>query len=324
MLILRVVDPHVKPSNIDESDALLTFIMNKAVELKVDRIELEGDLFHTHNNVRLEVLEFWEHWLPALSGICEVVVLVGNHDISGSYESTYSALNIFHKFKIKNLKIIDNARLIGKIGYIPYIHDNEKFIEVANGLAESGATVLVSHTTYDGCQYETGMYAPGGVNPERIDPRITTLFSGHVHTNQEFGRVIYPGTARWLTDSDANHKKGIWLYTHDNTGAFTNREFISTENVCEPIIGFDYHEGDTLPVTPENAKVLLNLVGSSDWVSKTKSELKGNYRISTKITDTKKKKARKSGKSLLEFLTTHYESKNKAKLISYMQELKLV
>jgi hypothetical protein len=44
--ILRVGDPHVKVTNIEESERLVEFVAEKAIELKVDRIEILGDLFH--------------------------------------------------------------------------------------------------------------------------------------------------------------------------------------------------------------------------------------------------------------------------------------
>lgn len=323
--IMRLGDPHVMPSNVDESDSLLSFVAQKAIEHKVDRIEIEGDLFHTHNIVRLEVLEFWNEWLAHLSDICEVVVLVGNHDMSGSYDNTFSALTVFQWMKKKNLKIIEYAQLIGNIGYMPYIHDNAKFVEIANGLAESGATVLVSHVTYEGSQYESGMYCPDGINPGLIDSRIKYLFTGHIHTEQEFERVRCVGTARWLTNADANRRKGIWIYDHADDGTVTDCSHIDTSSVCIPIISVEYNEGDSAPPTLSTfAKNLVLLRGSSEWVNKAKLELKGKCSISTKITDTKKSRTRKSGKSLFEYMTQHCQSPKKDKLLAYMQELKLV
>ena len=69
----------------------------------------------------------------------------------------------------------------------------------------------------------------------------------------------------------------------------------------------------------------IELVGSSDWVTSQKKELKG-VSISSKITDTKKSKLRKSGKSLFEFITEHsgLPQEQRLKLIKYMEGLNLV
>lgn len=334
MKILRVGDPHVKPNNIKESEALMDFVLLKAVELKVDRLEILGDLFDTHSIVRLEVLEFWDDWLLRLSiEDFKTIVLVGNHDLTGSYDSTYSALSVFRfiedqqKRWDKGIKIVHEPYLDGLYGYLPYIHDNEKFVEEANKLAAQGATVLVSHPNYEGAVYDNGSALSGGVPDNRLDPRFLHLIGGHIHTELELGRIWYMGNPRWLTKSCANKKKGIWFVTHDDlTGARLTREFISTESVCMPIVSLVWKEGEDKPEIPKDSNTNIELIGSSDWVTKQKIDLKGLVSISSKITDTKKSKERKSGKNLHEFLSQYYkaEPEKRAKLLKYLGDLNLV
>jgi len=329
MLILRLGDPHVKASNIDEMDRLLFFIADTAVERKVDRIEILGDAFHTHAVLRLEVLDYWTNAFEHLTDICEVVVLVGNHDISGSYNSDISALDIFIKTKNKNLHIINLPRVMGPIGYMPYIHDNTKFVESANHLVSYGAKTLVCHGTFSGSKYENGFYAPDGVDPELLD--FQTIISGHIHARQRFvtskgQSVIYPGTAYWQSASDANQPKGLWLVKHDDaSGAILSEEFISTENVCQPIIGLEYKEGEEMPIWANNARVTVELIGSSAWIAQEKAKLKGLCSIKTKITDKKKSEDRKTGNSFESFLSGAFTSTlNKERLLKYAKEIGIV
>ena len=327
MRVLLFGDPHARPNNIKESEALVQFALDKCLELKVDRLKILGDLLDTHSIVRLEVLEFWGKWIRTLEkSKINTVILTGNHDMCGDYSNTYSALHVFAANK-EYVRIIGMSENNGIFGYMPYIHDNEEFVKQANDLAEHGAKVLVSHTTYDGGKFDNGMFAPGGVSPDLLDPRLIHLISGHVHSEQEFGRVWYPGTARWLSKSCANKKKGLWLVDHDdNTGAILSKEFISTESVCLPIISLVWKEGDNCPEIPDSSKVDIELIGSSDWVTKQKLELKGKVSISSKITDTKKSRERKSGSSLFEFLSNFYptEPEKRHHLIEYMKGLNLV
>jgi predicted MPP superfamily phosphohydrolase len=324
MKILRLGDMHVKVSNLEESERLLKFVLDTALERKVDRLEILGDLFDTHSIIRLEVMEFWDRWLHMLAKqTFDTRVLVGNHDITGNFSSTYSALSTFRDLDI----VVYEPEVTGPFGYLPYIHDNSEFVKEANNLANLGARFLVSHNTYQGSKYDNGMYAPDGVDPDLIDSRIHTLLSGHVHTAQDFGRVIYPGTARWASQSDANRAKGISLFTHaKHDGTILDREFISTAGVCVPLISIELREGGVLPEFPDNGRVSVQLIGSSDWIARTKLELKGTCSITTKITDSKKSKERKSGRSLHEFLTNHYqaEPEKKVKLLKYMEGLYLV
>lgn len=329
MKILRCGDPHAKVNNLKESDALMLFVLSKALELKADTLEILGDLFDTHNIIRLEVLKFWTKWFEVLSiqPNLKTIILVGNHDISGDYSDNFSPLHTALNLENRNFKIVHEAYLDGIYGYLPYIHSNEKYIEEANKLAKQGATVLVSHPTYEGAVYDNGSGVVDGINPDALLPNFRHLIGGHIHTELELGRIWYTGNPRWLTKSCANKKKGIWLCTHDDdTGEMTSKEFISTESVCTPIISLTWKEGEEQPKIPGNSRVDVELVGSSDWVTKQKLELKGQVSISSKITDNKKSKLRKSGNSLYEFLSHHYQtdSNKREKLLKYLGDLNLV
>lgn len=310
MIILRVGDPHVKVGNLTESKSLVDFIAKTAIECKADRIEILGDLFHTHAILRLEVMDFWVWALEKLAKICEVVVLVGNHDQSGDYNSDNSALSVFALMGWKNLVIIEKPTALGEIGYVPYTHDPAKFIDSALSLSKSGCKVLVCHQTIQGSKYESGMYAPDGIPTGPWSEAFTHVISGHIHSEQTFANVIYPGTARWDTTADANSRKGIWIYDHGNVrGRIEQASFISTEEVCSPIRRISFAEGDTVAADwPSNARVAVELVGTSAWCALHKEALKGKCSISTKITDRQRAIVRKTGNNLEQFLKNMFVS----------------
>lgn len=305
--VLRLGDPHAKVSNLDEMKNLVCFVADVANKNKVNRIEILGDLFHSHAVLRLEVQEFWTWALHLLSNICETVVLVGNHDLSGDYGSSFSALSVFTLIKKKNLIIIEKPQCLGCIGYIPYTHDYNTFIDSALALRNGGATVLVCHQTIQGSRYESGIYTPDGIPTGPWSEGYAHVISGHIHAEQKFGNIIYPGTARWDTTADANQRKGIWIYDHDdNDGSIKNSEFLSTDKVCSPLLELIYSEGDSEPVIPENARVSVVLKGSSDWIRKEKVKFKGKVSLKTKFTDVKKLESRKAGKGLEDFIRNLY------------------
>jgi hypothetical protein len=322
-------DPHIKPSNIDESDALVQFVIDRALEHKINILNILGDLWDTHSVVNLRVTEFWEGWFNILRNHHEfrTIILVGNHDLTGDYSSNYSALHPFLPLENKNFKIVAHPHLEGLYGYLPYIHDNNKFVEYANHLADKGAKVLISHPNFEGAVYDNGSPLSGGISDNSLDPRFLHLIGGHIHTERSYGRVWYTGNPRWLNKSCSNKDKGVWLVDHDDiTGAILSKKFISTESVCQRIVSLTWKEGEDRPIIPAFAKVDVELHGSSDWVSKQKLELKGLVSLSSKITDTKKSKERKSGKSLVEFLSKYYQAEPEKiqKLIKYLGEMKLV
>jgi len=324
---LYVGDIHVKLSNLRESEALMQFILHTAKNCIVDRTTFLGDQFDTHDIVRLSVLKFWLKWFKIFSEQSfKTVVLQGNHEISGDYSDNFSALQTMLNLENSNFKIVYEPYLDGKFCYLPYIHDNSTFVLEANKLADQGATILVSHPTFKGAVYDNGVDVANGIDPDLLDNRFLHLIGGHIHTELTKGRVWYTGNPRWLTKACTNKNKGIWLVNHnDITGAIESKKFISTENICTPIRSFIWSEGQDRPEIPANAKVDIELVGSSEWVSKTKKELIG-ISVSSKITDIKKSKERKSGKSLKEFLEKHYETDDnkRVKLIKYFEDNSLV
>jgi hypothetical protein len=325
--VLRLGDPHVKPNNLLESEELLKLTLSEALRRNVNVLEILGDLWDTHSIVHLSVTEFWDRWFNILSQQKFLTrILVGNHDMTGSYVNNYSALDPFKKLENTCFKIVNEPYIHsnGIIGYLPYIHDNQKFIEEANKLANQGAKVLVSHTDYEGAVYDNGSTVNNGVNSDLLDSRYIHLISGHVHSELELGRIWYPGTARWLIKSCANKRKGIWEVNHNSeSGLIESKEFISTENVCTPIISVTWKQGEERPIFPKKGKINVELIGSSDWVTEQKIQLKGEVTISSKITDTKKSRERKSGKSLYEFISKHYDidPDKRKKLIKYIESL---
>ena len=330
MKILRVGDMHVKPSNLAESESLMEFILRKSKEHSVDRLEFLGDLTDTHSIVRLEVIEFLDKWFYELSvqqNTFETIVIAGNHDMTGSYTNEYTSLNPFIYLENAHFKIVHEPYIKGVYGYLPYVHDNDLFVSEANKMIHKGVRVLVSHPNFKGAVYDNGTPISNAVDPDLLNSGFLHLIGGHVHSALEYGRVWYIGTPRWLTKSCSNKSKGIWLCNHDDSGQMVSKEFISTENVCTPIYTVEWKQDEEKPIIPPNAKVYLELIGSSDWVSEQKKDFKGSVSLSSKITDSKtKNKQRKSGKSLMEFLEKHYEGDpdKRKKLIQYLGDLKLV
>jgi DNA repair exonuclease SbcCD nuclease subunit len=331
MNTLYLGDPHIKISNMEESERLLSFVSETAIKYKISKIVILGDLHNNHATVRVEIVNFWIEWLEHLSSICETIVLVGNHDQVSHDENPENALSMFNDPENKSLKIVEHGTIDGIFGYMPYMHDNTKLIDVANNLVSLGARVIVFHGTVNGAKYDNGFYAPDGLNAELIN--CDHLISGHVHARQRFvtssgQEVIYPGTARWDGNDDANAQKGLWLVEHDPmTGKRLREEFLDTSHVCRPLIKVQWIEGQPVPAIPPNARMTIELVGTSEWISKEKAQLKGKVSIQTKVTDKDKARSRKAGESLEHFISNYFQpttGHTREDVLRYMKELNLV
>lgn len=327
MKVLRVGDPHAKVSNLDEMKNLILFVAQMAKEHKIQRIEILGDLMHTHAVLRLEVVAFWIWALDELRQVCQTVAIYGNHDVNGDYNFNTSSLHVFKLMNKENLIIIEEPTLLGVIGYVPYHHDMPSFTNAAGRLSSEGAKVLVCHQTIQGSKYDNGMYAPDGIPTGEWSEKFTHVISGHIHAEQSFGNIIYPGTARWDTIADANSRKGVWIYEHDDTnGQIINSTFLSTENVCSPIKCIEWKEGEPQPEPwNENARVAVELIGSSAWIAQEKTKLKGKCTIKTKIVDKQKPKERSTGSNLEHFISNLFSSTmDRKELLAYAKEIGIV
>ena len=324
--VLYVGDPHFKHTQKDEMERLMDFVYVAAWDNKVERIVILGDLNDSHGILRTDNQIFWENWLNGLSENQELVVLVGNHDMKnqGNDDEKENSLSIYNLIHSRmRFSIIQSPVCSGLFGYMPYIHDKKRFVEEANKLATHGAKVLVCHGEFDGAAYDNGYYIPDGIKQE--DLNFDLIISGHIHSRASIGKVRYPGTARWMTASDANKEKGIWLVEHDDkTGAIISEQFLDTSHVCIPIYAYQFREGEIEPVIPQGSRSSVELIGSSEWVSKKKVKFKGLASVSSKITDKAKTANRKTGNNLEHFINKVFEPVQgikKERMVEFMREL---
>jgi DNA repair exonuclease SbcCD nuclease subunit len=311
--VLRVGDPHVQVSNIKDSQKLMDFIIKTAIERNVKIVEFLGDLFHTHAVKRIEVEHFWMDTFNRLDEhdiYCNV--LVGNHYQPGSKEKEQqmNALNIFtpgpHSLSERKIISEPTANLQIKTAYIPYHSDHEAFIKAAHDLYNKGATsLLVAHQTFTGAQYENGFFSEEGIDPALIPQ--TQIISGHIHKSQQVGKCFYPGTPKWDTMSDANQAKGIWIFTHDDTGMYVDKEFISTEDIVTPIVSYEIKEGDEIPELNPKARNYVVLEGQSAWINKIKKKMKDLAHIKVKPTDRVTRPNRENSATLEKYLETEFQ-----------------
>ena len=289
MKYLRVGDPHVMVSNLKDSQDLLDYILKLAQEQEVDVIEFLGDLFHTHAVMRVEVVDFWKRNFQAIKDAqfnCRV--LVGNHDQPGSREKEQimNALNIFEDTVEEGgwRTIINKPRIMDGIAYIPYMSDKDAFLKASAELYEQGATkLLVAHQTFTGAKYDNGFFAEDGIEPDLVSQ--DHIVSGHIHKAQQIGKCEYPGTAKWDTMSDANQKKGLTIYEHNEQGGVESRQFFSTAGIVSPIYKYTFTEGEGEPKLDKDARNYLELVGKTAWITKMKKKFKGKANIKARPTD---------------------------------------
>lgn len=326
MKILRVGDMHVTVSNLKESETLMEFIVKAAVENKVDTIEFLGDLMDTHSVIRSEVLNFWKVWFDNIDKLnIKTFVLVGNHDQNGDSEREQfvNSLNVFDGI-YKNIVIVNRQIEYNGIMYLPHFGDPETFLTMTHSLLFSfpKSTLLIAHQTFIGAKYESGFPAEDGIDIDSVP--MEAIISGHIHKCQQIGKVFYPGTPKWQKSTDAGEDKGIWLFEHnrDNPAIYI-KEFISTKDVVTPMYKIILKEGEAEPELPENAKIALELIGESSWISKMKKKYKSKASIRAIPLDRRASKVDNSKLTSIEEFIGEYikpnESFSKEDVVSYIR-----
>lgn len=271
MKYIEIGDLHVKKDNLDESKKFIDWIIEIGRKVKkTDDVSFVflGDQFNDFGVARVEVVQFWSnatHHLKSVFGKNNVYYLVGNHDRNS--EGTDTAMLAFHENGI----IIDKTAIkIGHgLGAVGFIRDNEVFKQEVVNLYENGVRTVYCHQEFQGAMFESGAYAPHGVDPT-IFPKDLEFRSGHFHKKQSFGNVKYLGTPRHLTKSDIGEVKGIHVY---NPGYKTETFIPTPEEVCEPFKIIKVKEGDNLPNIPFTNKMYIELSGPKEWCEKLEKKI---------------------------------------------------
>jgi DNA repair exonuclease SbcCD nuclease subunit len=264
-LVLVVGDPHATVEELEDCQALTELIVTKVKQHSVEYVLFLGDLHHNHSVVRAEVLKFWnETFEKIVNAGATPVALVGNHDRVSDTNSNTNSL-----FLYSNVQIVDKPIFwLEGIVLAPWEPDNEKFLNEAGKKWLNQPHTLICHQTFNGSQYENGMYAKDGVDPN--DTRLylfKNIISGHIHTHQKFGKVWYIGSPRWRTVSDAGVDKNIFLFRAEKDNFYYVDNF-DTSSACRKIVTVRDLESSPVEYVPAttNVRLYVTIHGSSAWV----------------------------------------------------------
>lgn len=299
MNTLVVGDPHLKVANLSLAVEFIIWLENVIEDLDPDTVVILGDVFHTHNVVRSEIMALLNDFLTRASQQYAskklypcFFILVGNHDMAHHKTPDIHAWLPF-KGKFKNVFIIDKPSTM--FGMIPYIDDPEEFKQAFDSMRDK--PVIFCHQTFRGANFGFVTSKEGAVVPTDYPGQI---ISGHIHKGQDLGCVWYPGTPFAQEASDHNEVKGIYLYDQESR----KRTFIKSPlpqwvtskaapaNFAEVIAKMDKTNRNHLVIEGPGPEV------SAVVDSKQFKELKKEYGFSVKKVSTSTDKSTKSLKKV--------------------------
>ena len=135
MKVIAIGDPHFRVDNIPEVNLFIDKIEELCKKENPDFIVILGDVLHTHERIHTVPLNKAYEFIERLKKICQIFVLVGNHDMT----SNQNFLNENHW--MNGMKQWDNIKIVDKLEFfkiddflftfLPYVPPG-RFIEALN------------------------------------------------------------------------------------------------------------------------------------------------------------------------------------------------
>lgn len=217
MNTLFVGDPHLKLNMLNESKSFLDQLKAHIASSNYDSILIAGDLFDSFAVIRSEIMAMWSNFLLEVGRTHKVICLVGNHDLAGAHGGSH-ALEAFKAYP--GVVIVDAPLAVNNMVFVPFYRDNAQFEAYCRSLPNG--TILFCHQSFNGCQFENGMYDPGGADPKAV-AHLQAVVSGHVHKFQTFENIVYPGTPFQHSFADAGEAKYVWEMEIATTVSFKQK-----------------------------------------------------------------------------------------------------
>lgn len=179
-------------------------------------IVITGDYFDNRQTLDINVMNVAINIMNKISSLCNVYVIVGNHDIYKKSDTDVTSLKVFENNE--NVTIIyDKYELIlknnKKILLVSWVGDFKKENKIITDNKDK-YDLLVFHTELSGMTYANNRPIINGLNIDIIDD--DKIVSGHIHKRQESKKGIYLGSPYHIDRSDIGNRKGIYTYTVEN------------------------------------------------------------------------------------------------------------
>lgn len=198
-LYTLIGDPHVKHDNLDKIESLFELVE----EMGKPAVML-GDIFDTKEVIRGKALNLVYRLLKKSK--LKWIILVGNHDWFNLECKDHSLVTLG---QLKNVTIVDKPKEIDGVHYFPYEHDQKKLKRWLKKVPDG--SVVIGH--FDINTFKMGnVTCQDGLDPVALK-RFKLVISGHYHSYQSNGNIVYLGTPFSHSFTSSNEIK--YLATYD-------------------------------------------------------------------------------------------------------------
>jgi DNA repair exonuclease SbcCD nuclease subunit len=191
-----------------------------------------GDVFDNRTAINIKAMCVGIRIFEALSSICDVHVLCGNHDMYQEKSREYISINAL-KFKNVHLHTSPNEIKLGgrRVLMCPYVHSTKELKDIISN-EDYNSSLLFAHTDLYGARWGASKsdVCDFGL---RIDDysKFDLVVSGHIHIRQKIKNVLFTGTPYHLSRKDIGNKKGFHVIDMETLACQFVENTISPEYV---------------------------------------------------------------------------------------------
>jgi DNA repair exonuclease SbcCD ATPase subunit/DNA repair exonuclease SbcCD nuclease subunit len=292
MRILHFADLHLDPATRDNTRPALRRLVEAVQREKPDLVVNAGDLSMKRGHLAPWVaLELREAHV-AMSRVCPVIVVAGNHDLAGGTEvgTVFGALKAANSTDLYLYEKPGAIDISGRhVACIPYPSRHEllarfpdlKADEIDGALSTElhntldmvadGSEILIFHGSIAGAATDSEQIMSTEIDmvlvEDAVPSSIRAILCGHIHRAQEIGRAAYPGSPAPLNFGETRSEHGYLVW--DDAGGKWSRRFVPLE-VEHPLVTLDWRESrNGVPdVTRARVRVMLSIPRHEDTAAR--------------------------------------------------------
>lgn len=185
------------------------FVIKKAKELRINKIDILGDLIHDKSIIYTTAQDAFKELLLQNLDI-QFTILAGNHDFSAVSDKIQKcAISVFSGYK--NVKVVINKPLVdGNITLVPYFSN---FLEVLKNI--QGNSILLTHIGLNEAMLQSGLSKIDKIKLSDLR-KFKLVLSGHYHKPQQIQnentKFYYVGGFSNHSWNDKNEQKRFLIY----------------------------------------------------------------------------------------------------------------
>lgn len=200
-------------------------VKKHGMDPKTDALFILGDIFHSRESINLMMLDNVSKIFQFLKGVFpNIHVIIGNHDTYYIDSNSITSVKLISDlipgitcyYEPENISINGNQVLM-----LPWITSFDKIHEVIDN---DSSDYLFCHMDINDMKYSSGTRIEKCADSKKLS-KYKKIFSGHIHTRQDKGNVVYVGTPYQLDSSDYNNDKGYYIID----GSDFSYEFVQNE-----------------------------------------------------------------------------------------------